>query len=245
MAKLGKTFVLPLLLSPLLAAGIGLLVYRLLRQRLAQAECACLITPNAIAPSAVMAGADNALQIPQPPPMPQLIVASNTECDQLTGPGQAQLKRWSIPHALDYLHIASASLICFARAVNDTPKLAALLVAVPLLSAQASLVLIAAAMVFGGLVLSQRVAQTMSQRVTRMNTTQGLSANLITAVLVLSASQFALPVSTTHVSVGAIAGVGVSGNTLKASALKAILLSWLATLPMAAAIAWLAYQWLK
>lgn len=66
----------------------------------------------------------------------------------------------------------------------------------------------------------------MSQRVTRMDHTQGLSANLITAVLVLFASKLGLPVSTTHVSVGAIAGVGANAGTLDWVALRNILLSW-------------------
>ena len=152
------------------------------------------------------------------------------------------LLRLSIPRVLDQLHIFSASLICFARAVNDTPKLAALLAASRMLSPRASLVMMAAAMTLGGLLLSRRVAETMSQRVTRMDPTQGLSANLITAALVLMASQFALPVSTTHVSVGAIAGVGAGTGTLNGGALRTILLSWLATLPLAGCMAWLTFK---
>ena len=98
--------------------------------------------------------------------------------------------------------------------------------------------MIASVMALGGLLLARRVAETMSRRVTRMDSTQGLSANLITATLVLGASQFGLPVSTTHVSVGAIAGVGASSKTLNTAALRTILLSWVATLPMAAGLAW-------
>uniref|UniRef100_UPI00375317A8 inorganic phosphate transporter n=1 Tax=Polaromonas sp. TaxID=1869339 RepID=UPI00375317A8 len=99
-----------------------------------------------------------------------------------------------------------------------------------------------AAMALGGVLLSRRVAETMSRRVSRIDSTQGLSANLITATLVLGASQFGLPVSTTHVSVGAIAGVGTGADTLNKSALRTILLSWVITLPMAAGLAWLAHQ---
>ncbi|UUZ67531.1 inorganic phosphate transporter [Polaromonas sp. P2-4] len=126
--------------------------------------------------------------------------------------------------------------------MNDTPKLAALLVAAHMLPAQNSIAMIAAVMALGGLLLSRRVAETMSRRVTRMDPTQGLSANLITATLVLGASQFGLPVSTTHVSVGAIAGVGAGADTLNKITLRTILLSWVATLPMAAGLAWLTLQ---
>lgn len=42
-----------------------------------------------------------------------------------------------------------------------------------------------------------------------MNPGQGFTSNLITAVLVWTASSSGLPVSTTHVSVGGIFGIGV------------------------------------
>lgn len=230
LGRLGNTFVLPLLLSPLLAAVLGWLAWRLLRLRPATADCACVVpAPLAAAPSqAVLRGLA----------LPQLVIAPGRQCDQMDAP----LARLAIPRLLNRLHVFSASLICFARAVNDTPKLAALLVASHMLQAQTSIAMIAAVMVLGGLLLSRRVAETMSRRVTRMNPTQGLSANLVTATLVLGASQFGLPVSTTHVSVGAIAGVGAGAATLNPHALRTILLSWVATLPMAAGLAWLALQ---
>ena len=237
-AKLGQTFMLPLLLSPFLAAGLGLLSYRVLRWGGKQsigntkASCACIVTTEPVA--AMYAVALPTLAAPR------LMVAAAAECDRQGAVGI----RVSIPRVLDRLHISSAGLICFARAVNDTPKLASLLAASQLLNAQMSLALIAMAMVVGGLLLSRRVAQTMSQRVTRMDPNQGLSANLITATLVLGASQFGLPVSTTHVSVGAIAGAGKGANTLNAHALRTIVLSWVATLPIAAGLAWLIFHWL-
>ena len=49
-------------------------------------------------------------------------------------------------------------------------------------------------------------AETMSTKITRMSPGQGLTANLVTAFLVSCASRFGLPVSTTHVSVGALFG---------------------------------------
>ncbi|MDP1611377.1 MAG: inorganic phosphate transporter [Sulfuritalea sp.] len=49
-----------------------------------------------------------------------------------------------------------------------------------------------------------------------------------------------LPVSTTHVSVGSIAGVGAAAGTLDWATVRNIALAWIITLPLAAAIAWLA-----
>jgi PiT family inorganic phosphate transporter len=67
-----------------------------------------------------------------------------------------------------------------------------------------------------------------------------LRADLITALLVLVASNFGMPVSTTHVFVGTIAGVVASANTLDKSVVRNVLLSWLATPPISAAAAFAA-----
>ena len=68
----------------------------------------------------------------------------------------------------------------------------------------------------------------------RMDHTQGLSANLITAGLILFASKLGMPVSTTHVSVGSIAGVGIGARSIDWKTANAVVLSWIATLPLAA-----------
>jgi PiT family inorganic phosphate transporter len=70
-----------------------------------------------------------------------------------------------------------------------------------------------------------------------MDHEQGLAANLITAGLVLFASKLGVPVSTTHVSVGSIAGVGMRSQTVDWVSLRKIMLSWVATLPLAAILA--------
>jgi PiT family inorganic phosphate transporter len=166
--------------------------------------------------------------------MPHLVLAEPAACAQLP----ATTARVSIAALLDRLHIASAVMICFARAVNDTPKLAALLAAAHLLGAPGSVLMIAGVMAVGGLLGARKVAETMSQRLSRMDNTQGIAANLITAFLVLAASKFALPVSTTHVAIGAIAGAGVNAGTLNLATLRNVMLAWVATMPLAAAIAW-------
>lgn len=232
--KLTNSFLLPLLLSPLLAAGLGLLVHRLLRLRPAEPDCLCLVAPT----QALTASADCTLL--NRFSAPALVLANTAACSNL-----ASSVRLSVSRSMDRLHVLSALAICFARAINDTPKLAALLVAAQLLDARVSVLLIAAVMAVGGLVFARRVAETMSRRVARIDPTQGVAANLITAALVLGASQFGLPVSTTHVSVGSIAGVGAAANTLNWATLRNVLLSWLATLPLAAGSAWLALKLLS
>lgn len=74
------------------------------------------------------------------------------------------------------------------------------------------IVVIAVAMLLGGLFNARRVAETMSRKITPITQGQGLSANLATALLVIFASKFGMPVSTTHVSVGALFGIGLVGG---------------------------------
>lgn len=227
---LAKNFFLPLLISPIVAAILGLAAYRLfgLQTEPAKNDCACLVTAEP-----VMAMSADGVAMRQFS-LPNLVLAPEAVCDNLATP-----LRVSVSTSLDKLHILSAMSICFARALNDTPKLAALLIAAHVLNAQVSIALIAAVMAVGGILFARKVAETMSQRVTSMDHAQGLAANLITASLVLFASKFGMPVSTTHVAVGAIAGIGASANTLNWHALRNILLSWILTLPLAAGLAWM------
>ena len=79
-----------------------------------------------------------------------------------------------------------------------------------------------------------KVAETMSVKITSMNHGQGFAANLATGVLVILASLYGLPVSTTHVSVGALAGIGLTQRKANIKVLRGIVLSWVITLPCAA-----------
>lgn len=226
-AKLADTFLMPLLISPLLAAVLGVLAYRLLKARPVEADCACVALEPVVMPQTAAAQRMSAV-------LPVVVIDKTGECERAELP-----VRFSISKYLDRLHVGSAMAICLARGVNDTPKLVALLLmAQGLGHSPLSVGVIALAMALGGVLFARKVAQTMSQRVTRMDHTSGLAANLITASLVLFASKLGLPVSTTHVSVGAIAGVGASSRTLDWHALRNVLLSWVLTLPLAATAAW-------
>ena len=234
---LAGLFLLPLLASPLLAAALGTLASRAMRLRPANCatrDCACLIAP---APDFVAQGDGSlALASTAVSSAPTLVIAADAQCRRQPG----LIARLALPDLGDRAHILSAAAICFARGVNDTPKLAALLLAGQIMGAATAVFAIAAVMGAGGIVYARRVAETMSRRVTRLDNGQGLAANLITALLVLLASKFGLPVSTTHVSVGAIAGVGAAAGTLDRTTVRNIALAWIITLPMAAAVAWLA-----
>ena len=228
--KLVNTFMLPLLVSPIIAVMIGMLAHRLFNMNPIEADkdCACLVTNT----QALVPGTGGTL-ISQFS-APNIILASNIACKPIKAPIRVFISR-----SMDRLHVLSAVTICFARGVNDTPKLTALILAAHILQPTTSIAVIGLAMAAGGVLFAKRVARTMSQRITKMNHTQGLTANLITASLVLVASKFGMPVSTTHVSVGSIVGVGAGARTLDRCTIRNILLSWIGTLPLAAGTSWL------
>lgn len=229
MDALTNSFLIPLLVSPIIAATLAWLASRFLNRGPMQNDCACIV-PAEERTELMQNGATVMRST-----APAIVVGSSTQCDTLAMP----VTRLSLTRVADHLHTFSAALICFARGVNDTPKLAALLIGAHLLDSSVSVLAIAIIMAVGGVLQARRVATTMSRRMSRMTHTQGLAANLITATLVLFASKLGLPVSTTHVSVGSIAGIGAGSNTLDWPTVRNILLSWVVTLPAAAGIAWL------
>lgn len=147
--------------------------------------------------------------------------------------------------SLDALHFLSAGAVGFARGLNDTPKMAALLLGIGWLSGEVGPLAIVSAMTLGGLISARRVAETLAHKITGMNPGQGFAANLATALLVTTASLHALPVSTTHVSVGALLGIGITTRQAKWRTVIPVLAAWVVTLPCAALLAALLFALLR
>jgi PiT family inorganic phosphate transporter len=146
---------------------------------------------------------------------------------------------------LDVCHWLSTGGASFARGLNDTPKMAALMLVVPNLEKHWAFLIVSAVVALGGLLDIEKVAETLGKKISGMNPGEGFAASLVTAGLVITASFHSLPVSTTHVSVGALVGMGtVSHQTYWRKAFE-VLLAWVSTVPMAAVLAALAYWTLK
>ncbi len=240
-SALGSSFVLPLLLSPLvslLLASVIYLVFRTIKQRKAVSDLLCVCIENKPAVNGV-SGFDGA----------GTAVLDSSSNSVLTLDNQASCRTryagvvwgFSLQRVLDAMHFVSAGAVCFARGLNDTPKITALLLLLPGFELQAKIGLIAVMMALGGILNARRVAETMSHKITSISHGQGLSANLTTALLVIFASKLGLPVSTTHVSVGALFGIGLTNKTANCKMISSILLSWLLTLPCAAVCAAVIY----
>lgn len=142
---------------------------------------------------------------------------------------------------LDVMHYLSAGAASFARGLNDTPKIAALLLVAPGLDNRWGFVLVAVAIAAGGLLDADRVAETLGKKVTDMNPGQGFAACLVTATLVTVGSFRSLPMSTTHVSVGSLLGMGVTTGQAKWRKVAEILLAWISTVPCGAMLAAITY----
>jgi len=138
---------------------------------------------------------------------------------------------------LDRLHFLSTGAASFARGVNDTPKMAALMLAVPGLAMHWGFLIIAVAIALGGLLDIRNVAETLAKKITGMNPGQWFAASLVTAGLVATASLHSVPVSTTHVSVGAMTGMGVAIRQAHRKMLIEILIAWVTTVPCGALLA--------
>jgi PiT family inorganic phosphate transporter len=82
-----------------------------------------------------------------------------------------------------------------------------------------------------------RVMETVGKRITELTPSRGFSAELAAASTIVLASRMGIPVSTTHILVGSVLGVGLARGigALDLRVLVRIVVSWIATLPIAAA----------
>jgi inorganic phosphate transporter, PiT family len=93
--------------------------------------------------------------------------------------------------------------------------------------------------VVGLATMGYRVMQTIGTRITELTPTRGFCATLAAASTVVLASKTGLPVSTTHIAVGAVMGVGLARGigALDLRVIGNIVISWLVTLPAGAILA--------
>lgn len=81
-----------------------------------------------------------------------------------------------------------------------------------------------------------RVMKVLGMKVTEITPSRGVAADLAGMTTVLLCSKMGLPISTTHVIVGAIIGVGLARGitAVDRKVIRSIFISWLGTVPIAA-----------
>jgi len=154
----------------------------------------------------------------------------------------------AVERPIQWMQFASASLISLGHGGNDAQKTMGIIAV--LLFSQGRLdgefhvpfwvvITCQAAMALGTLVGGWRIVRTVGSRITRLTPAQGFCASTGGAVMLFAATYLGIPVSTTHTVTGSVIGVGAAG---KVSAVRwrvatDIVIAWIITLPISAAIA--------
>ena len=232
---------LPLLLSPvasLLMSAAILKVWNLLSPSGADCLCAEIIEQR---PLLAMASGNVASSA-----VPAIKVVACRE-----GDASARSSR-TFSFTFDHLHWVTSAGTSFARGLNDAPKMAAIGLAaitisgVVLPSSFLAYVIVAGGMLAGSLQAGRRVTTVLAEKLTPMNLREGFAANLVTSLLVGPGAFLGLPMSTTHVSTGAIIGIGIQkGGTVDWKRVREMVLAWVVTLPAGALLGALAYGLLR
>jgi PiT family inorganic phosphate transporter len=98
---------------------------------------------------------------------------------------------------------------------------------------------IGAGTMFGG----WRIVRTMGQRITKLKPVGGFAAECAGSIALFMATNFSIPVSTTHTITGAIIGVGTTRGTsaVRWGVAGNIVVAWIVTIPASAGIAAIAW----
>jgi len=237
---------LPLALSPVISFSLAWLIFPLIRYALASVNnyCLCLeVRQTQLLPIPQAAGTVAITSTPFQSPALQVVADQVETCEQTVSRRGVKLR------VADSLHLLTSGLTSFSRGLNDTPKIAALLIGTSLLGGEGTFKifgLVAIGMCIGSLLGGRKVLETMSGKITAMDGIEGFTANFGASALVTVATFLSLPLSTTHVTTSAIVGIGVrSHGRANWKVVRDILLAWLVTLPTAAVVAYLASFILK
>jgi inorganic phosphate transporter, PiT family len=165
------------------------------------------------------------------------------------------LFRRANPHSMNdrfrRLQVISAGFMAFSHGSNDAQKTMGIMTlalvnagiltefVVPLW-----VILIAAtAISLGTAAGGWRIIKTMGTRVVKLDPVHGFAAETTAATVIISASHFGMPVSTTHVISSAIMGTGASDRfkSVRWGIARNIGIAWVVTIPASGAVAALAY----
>lgn len=146
-----------------------------------------------------------------------------------------------------WMQVFTASAFAFSHGSNDIANaigpFAAILDVLKTNSINDEAGVPAAVMVTAGVALiaglwfiGRFVIKTVGSGLTEMHPASGFTAELAAAGVVMLASVLGLPVSSTHILIGAVLGVGIVNKAANWNLMKPIALAWVITVPAAAAI---------
>ncbi len=150
------------------------------------------------------------------------------------------------------LQVVSAAYMAFSHGSNDAQKTMGIItlalvtggiLAEPTVPLWVILVA-ATAISLGTAAGGWRIIKTMGQRVVKLDPVHGFAAETTAATIIMGASTFGMPVSTTHVNSSAIIGVGASDrfSAVRWGVAGNIVTAWVLTIPASGAVAWLSWE---
>jgi PiT family inorganic phosphate transporter len=149
------------------------------------------------------------------------------------------------------LQIFTAAFVSYSHGANDAQKTMATIALALLAAGQINkfyvpvwvVVLSATAIAFGTYAGGWRIIRTLGWRIYKLDPATGVGAQATGAAVIQFATQFGLPVSTTHVITGSVMGAGAPRKLTAAGwgvGLN-ILVAWIVTIPAAATVAWIMF----
>ena len=148
--------------------------------------------------------------------------------------------------------IFSGSFVSFSHGANDAQKTMAVITLALLATGHISaghgafpspplwvVVAAAAAIGLGTYAGGWRIIRTLGSRIAQLEPVDGFAAQTMAAVVIQAATQFAIPVSTTHVVSGAVMGAGATRRlaAVRWGTARTIVIAWVLTIPATAALA--------
>jgi PiT family inorganic phosphate transporter len=149
------------------------------------------------------------------------------------------------------LQLISSALVSLSHGTNDAQKTMGVVTAllfsvgwipsfnVPLIVAVLASTSIAMGTFFGG----WRIVKTLGFRMTKLDPVHGVSIETASAITIIAASLFGIPVSTTHVVSGSVMGSGATmgSGSVRWGVARRIIWAWIVTIPAAAFVSAAAY----
>ncbi len=153
-----------------------------------------------------------------------------------------------------YIQILSSCLMSLSHGLNDAQKSMGIITlglfasgflmttAIPLWVIFSCALMMGLGTASGGF----RIIKTVGFHITKIEPMQGFASDISSSTVILAASFMGMPLSSTHIIVGAVTGIGSAKGVehVKWKIAKKLILTWLLTLPGAAVVSFGAYKML-
>ena len=149
------------------------------------------------------------------------------------------------------LQIVTGALVSYSHGANDAQKTMAVIALALVATGHLRkfevplwvVLLSASAIAFGTYAGGWRIIRTLGWRIYKLDPATGMGSQLTGAAVIQLATQFGLPVSTTHVITGSVMGAGASQrlSALRWGVGANIVTAWILTIPAAGLTAWVVY----